>query len=85
MTFFEVICLSVAGVDLGSKLRQRGCSIYVYVAISQILVIPDVIVVVAFLVCCILLRLVDLATGRPLHPLVHLKVLEVVQLLDLAL
>ena len=85
MALLEVVSLGVACVDLRPQFGQGWCSVDVDVAICKVLVVPYVVVVVALLVSSILLRLVDLASSWSLHPLVHLEVLELVQLSDLLL
>jgi len=51
--------------------------------ICEILVIPDVVVIVTLLVGRLLLGLFGLAASWSLHPLVHLKIHELVILLHL--
>lgn len=83
LLFLEVVCLGVTSVNLLAKFGQGGCPIDVNVAIRQVFVIPYVVVIVALLVRCIFFRFFDLPPCRSLHPLMHLEVLEPVELLNL--
>ena len=81
----KVISLGEACVYLWMQLGQRRRSVDVHSAIRQILVVPNVVVVVALFVGCLLLSFFSLSPGGSLHPLVNLQVLKLVELLNLVL
>ena len=68
----KVICFCISGVDLGLQLREGRSSLDFDVAISQVLVVPDVVVVVALFVGGVFLALIDLLASWSLHPLMDL-------------
>lgn len=74
---FKLVCLSVSCVDLRIALVEGGSFLNLDIPVGQVLVIPDVVVIVPLNVSRVLLGLLDLPAGRPLHPLVRLEVLEV--------
>ena len=83
MPLFKVISFCEACVHLWVQLGQRRCSIDMHTTVRQVLVVPYVVVVIAFFVGCFLLGFFCLSPGRSLHPLVNLQVLELVKLFDL--
>ena len=68
----KVICFCISSVDLRLQLREGRSSLDFDVAISQVLVVPDVVVVVAFFVGGVFLALIDLLASWALHPLMDL-------------
>lgn len=76
VAFLEVVSFCEACVDFSVQFSKRWGSIHVDTPICQVLVIPDVVVVIALFIRCFFLSFFRLTTGWSLHPLVHLEVLE---------
>ena len=68
----KVICFCISSVDLGLQLREGRSSFDFDIAISQVFVVPDVVVVVAFFIGGVLLAFIDLLASWSLHPLMDL-------------
>ena len=68
----KVICFCISSVDLWLQLRERRSSFDFDIAVSQVLIVPDVVVVIAFFVGGVFLALVDLLASWSLHPLMDL-------------
>lgn len=83
---FQFVSLSEAGVDCRLQLVETDSSflILVGIAVGQVLVVPNVVVVVALYVGCFLLQLSDLTASRPLHPLMSQESLLIFKLLELS-
>jgi len=81
----ELVSLGKASVDLWVAFVQRGRPLHHLVAVCQVLIIPNVVVVVPLNVSCVLLRLLHLSSGWPLHEVPHLKVSELLEQLVLSL
>ena len=81
----KVISLGEASVDFRMKLGETGSAVDMDAPIGEVLVVPDVVVIVAFLICSLFLRFFRLTSCRPLHPLVDLLVHKFVEFFDLRL
>ena len=68
----KVISFRIPSVDFRLQLRERRSSFDFDIAISQVLVVPNVVVIVAFFVGGVFLALIDLLAGWSLHPLMDL-------------
>ena len=78
----KVVSFCISGVDFWLELRERGGSFDFDIAISQVLVVPNIVIVVAFFVRGIFLALIDLLASCSLHPFMSLKVFELSELID---
>ena len=81
--FLKVICFCESSVYLWLYFGEWWCTLNLYVSVSQVFIIPDIVIVVTFLVCSISLALVYLFSSSPLHPLVHLQVFELPKFFEL--
>ena len=73
----HLVRLRIARIDLGLQFvhTDRSFLFLVGVAVSQVLIVPNIVVIVAFDICSIFLQFCYLPAGRFLHPLVHLQLL----------
>jgi len=73
----HLICLRIARIDLWLKFvhTDRSFLFLIGVAVSQILVVPNVVVVVAFYISSIFLEFCYLPACWLLHPRMHLQLL----------
>ena len=74
--FLKVICFCESSVYLWLYFGEWWCTLNLNVSVSQVFIIPDIVIVVTFLVCSISLALVYLFSSSPLHPLVYLQVFK---------
>lgn len=81
------VCLCKTCVYFRYKLikGQGPFIIFVCVSIGEILIVPNVVIVVAFNVSCLLFQFRDLTTSRSLHPFMNLKSLLVFKHFQLGL
>lgn len=80
------VCLCKSSINLWLQLVKRDSSflILVSISISQILIIPNIIVIVAFNIRCLFLKFSNLSPSRPLHPFMHKQRLLISKLLQLS-
>lgn len=73
----HLVRLGIARIDLRLQFvhTDRSFLFLVGVAVSQVLIVPNIVVIVAFDICSIFLQFCYLSAGRFLHPLVHLQLL----------
>ena len=81
--FLKVICFCESSVYLWLYFGEWWCTLNLNVSVSQVFIIPDIVIVVTLLVCSISLALVYLFSGSPLHPLVYLQVFILPKILKL--
>jgi hypothetical protein len=79
------VCLGVPGVYLRVALEERRRFLHHLVPVSEVLVIPDVVVVVSFYVGSLFLWLFDLSAGRLLEQLSDFLIPELLEELVLLL
>jgi len=84
-SLLKLVSLGESCVDLRLAPEKRGRSLYPCISVCQVLIIPDVIIVIAFDVGSILLRLLNLSPGLSLHPSSHLVVFKLLKLSNLLL
>ena len=70
--FLKVICFCESSIDFRFYFSQRWSSLNFDVSVSQVFIVPNVIVIVSFFVSCIFLTLCHLFSSRSLHPFVYL-------------
>ena len=79
----EMVSFCKSSVDFWLQPREGRSSFDFDIAISQVLVVPNVVIVVSFFVSGVFLALIDLLAGCSLHPLMDLEVLELTELIEL--
>ena len=72
----KVICFCISSVDLWLQLRERRSSFDFDIAISQVLVVPNVVVIISFFICGVLFAFVYLFSRWSLHPFMNLEIFE---------
>jgi hypothetical protein len=72
----QLISFGIPRIYFWLTFEKRRSSFYAGISVRQVLVIPDVVVVVAFNVGGVLFRLFYLPAGGSLHPAGHLLILE---------
>ena len=72
----KVICFCESSVYLWLYFGERWRTLNLDVSVSQVFIIPDIVIVVTLFVCRVSFALIYLFSSSPLHPLVHLQVFE---------
>ena len=83
--FLKVICFCESSINFRFNFSERRSSLNFDVSISQVFIVPNVIVIVSFFVSCISLTLCHLFSSRPLHPFVYLQISKLPESLKLFL
>jgi hypothetical protein len=73
---FEFISLCVSSIDFRVAFIQRRGPLDMLISVSQVLIIPDIVIIVSFDICGVLLGLLDLSSGWAGHEFARLHVLE---------
>ena len=73
---FKLISLRASSINLRFASIKRRSFFNSLVSISQILVIPDIVIVIAFNVSSFFLGFLDLSSGRSVHPFACLLISE---------
>jgi hypothetical protein len=69
-----VVCLREARVDEGLAAGERGSLLDVVGPVCQVLVVPNVVIIVTFNISCIFFHILNLTSSWPLHEPLDLKV-----------
>jgi hypothetical protein len=75
----KLICFSVASVYLRVAFEERRRFLHLLVSVSQVLVIPDVVVIVTFNVGCLLLRFFDLPPSWVFKQFIYLVISKLLE------
>jgi hypothetical protein len=73
---FEFISLCVSSIDFRVAFIQRRGPLDMLISVSQVLIIPDVVIIISFNICGVLLGLLDLSSRWAGHELACLHVFE---------
>ena len=73
---FEFISLCVPSINFRVALIQRRGPLNVLISVSQVLIIPDVVIVISFNISSVLFGLLNLSSCRASHELAGLHVFE---------
>jgi len=82
---FEFISLSVSSIDFRVAFIQRRGPLDMLISVSQVLIIPNVVIIVTFNVGCLLFKFRNLPPRRFLHPLMDLQTFLVFEELEFSL
>lgn len=73
---FKFVSFGEASVDFRVALKKWWCLFHSLSSVCEVLIIPDVVVIISLYIGCVFLWLLYLAPGRFFHPFLHLLILE---------
>ena len=73
---FKFISFSIASIYLRITFVQRWCFLNLLISVSKIFIIPDIVIIVSFNICCFLFWFFNLSPRRSAHPFLNQHISE---------
>lgn len=78
-SLLKLVSFSVSSINLRLTPEKRWRSLHPCISVSQVLIIPDIIIVISLHVGSVLLRLLHLSPGLSLHIASHLVIFKLLK------